>query len=40
MIVIRLEGTQFPFQIPGIPEEGVIQEFSPCCSNQAFYEGM
>ena len=39
-IVVNLELSQFVVQITGIPEQHVVEEFSPHCPDQAFDEGM
>jgi hypothetical protein len=39
-VVVDLELGQLPFQIPRIPEQHVVKEFSPNRPDQALHEGM
>jgi hypothetical protein len=38
LLVVRLELSKLAFQIAGIPEQHVIEEFSPHRPDQAFHE--
>ena len=39
-VVVRLEVGQLPFQVPRIPEQHVVEKFSPYRPDQARYEGV
>jgi hypothetical protein len=37
-LVVGLEVGKFPFKITGIPEQHMVEEFSPHCPDQPFHE--
>ena len=39
-VVVGLEVGEFPLQIPRIPEEHLVQKFSPYRADQALYKGV
>jgi len=39
-VVVGLEVGQFPFKITGIPEQYMVEEFSPHRPDQALHEGV
>ena len=39
-VVVGLEVGELPLQIPRIPEEHLVQKFSPYRANQALYKGV
>ena len=39
-VVVGLEVGEFPLQIPPIPEEHLVQKFSPYRADQALYKGV